>query len=444
MKRLLLVLLIALPLLAHDQGRVITTLPSVLPERARPDAVNAALRDRLDNLLPSLMREAGIDLWVVINREYAEDPVYLTLVPEPVFAARRTTMLVFFDRGGDKGVERLTVSRYPFAGFYEAAWEGGDLDAQWKRLGEVIRERNPKKIGIDVSRDWAFADGLTHGLYEQLMSVLTPELRARVVSAEPLVIRWMETRTAKELEMYPTIVALARGVVEEAFSEKVITPGVTTTDDVAWYIRQRYTDLGLPVWFNPYVNIQRPGAKCETATAFCGIEGVIQRGDVLHTDVGITYLRLSTDTQEMAYVLRIGESDVPEGLKRALAIGNRWQDILTSNFVTGRTGNEILAATRAASASAGIESTTYTHPLGFFGHAAGPTIGMWDNQGPTPVQGDWKLHPNTAYAIEGNVKVPVPEWNGQLVQIKLEQSALFDGKKVHYLAGRQTQWHVVK
>jgi Xaa-Pro aminopeptidase len=432
---LALLLFFTLPLFAQ---------PAVLPERARVEAVNATLRDRLDNLLPGLMRETGIDMWVVINREYVEDPVYLTLVPEPTFAARRTSMLVFFDRG-ERGVERLTVSRYPFGAFYQAAWEGGDLDAQWKRLGEVIRERNPKKIAIDVSRDWPFADGLTHALHERLMAVLDAPLRSRVVSAENLVVRWLETRTAMELQYYPQIVALARGVVAEAFSSKVITPGVTTTEDVAWYIRQRYTDLGLPIWFMPDVNVQRPGLECTAAQPFCGDDSqVIQRGDVLHTDVGITYMRLNTDTQEMGYVLKLGETDVPEGLKRALATGNRWQDILTGNFVTGRTGNEILAATRAGSEKENIASQTYTHPLGFFGHAAGPTIGMWDNQGPTRPLGDWKLHPNTAYAIEGNVKVAVPEWNGHLVQIKLEQSAVFDGKRVHYLAGRQTEWHVVR
>jgi hypothetical protein len=433
--RALIALLLATPLLAQ---------PHVLPERARVDAVNNALRDRLDNLLPALMRETGIDMWVVINREYAEDPVYLTLVPEPTFAARRTSMLVFFDRGAEKGVERLTVSRYPFGAFYQAAWEGGDLDAQWKRLGEVLEERNPKKIAVDVSRNWAFADGLTHALHERLTEVLEPELRARIVSAEPLVVRWLETRTAMELQSYPTTVALARHVIAEAFSSKVITPGVTTTDDVAWYIRQRYADLGLPIWFMPDVNVQRPGLKCELSQPFCGEETVIQRGDVLHTDVGITYLRLNTDTQEMGYVLKLGETDVPAGLKKALATGNRWQDILTSNFVTGRTGNEILAATRAASKKESLDSQTYSHPLGFFGHAAGPTIGMWDNQNATPILGDWKLSPSTAYAIEGNVKVAVQEWNGQLVQIKLEQSAVFDGKTVHYLAGRQTEWHVVR
>jgi hypothetical protein len=423
---------------------LIAEIGAILPERARPEAVNRMLKDRLDNLLPALMREAGIDMWVVINREYAEDPVYLTLVPEPVFAARRTTMLVFHDRGAEKGVERLTVSRYPIRDFYEAAWEGGEVDRQWTRLAQVIKERDPKRIGINVSRDWAFGDGLTHGLHERFISVLDPALRSRVVSAETLAVRWLETRTPLELQAFPHIVGLARAVVEEAFSNKVITPGVTTSDDVAWYIRQRYADLGLPIWFMPYVNIQRPGLKCETATDFCGESGVIQRGDVLHTDVGISYLRMNTDTQEMGYVLKLGETDVPAGLKKALATGNRWQDILTGNFVTGRSGNEILAATRAASSVEGIASTTYTHPIGFHGHAAGTTIGFWDNQGPTPVLGEWKLHPNTAYAIEGNVKVPVPEWDGQFVQIKLEQSAVFDGKRVHYLAGRQTAWHVVR
>jgi hypothetical protein len=430
----LLFALLTIPVLAQ---------PAVLAERARPAAVNAILQDRLDNLLPSLMRETGIDMWLVINREYAEDPVYLTLVPEPTFAARRTTMLVFFDRGTEKGLERLTVSRYPARGFYEAAWEGGDLDAQWKRLGEVIRERNPGKIGVNVSRTWAFGDGLTHSMHERLLEVLDPALRSRIVSAEDLAVRWLEQRTEKELETYPHIVALARSVIAEAFSSKVITPGVTTTGDVAWFIRERYAELGLPIWFMPYVNVQRAGVACDEEP-FCGEEGIIRRGDVLHTDVGITYLRLNTDTQEMGYVLRIGETEVPEGLRKALATGNRWQDLLTASFATGRSGNEVLEAAKAASQKEGIRSAIYTHPLGFFGHAPGPTIGMWDNQGRTAVYGDWKIRPNTAYAIEGNVKVAVPEWDGQNVQIKLEQSAVFDGKRVHYLAGRQTEFHVVR
>jgi Xaa-Pro aminopeptidase len=441
---LLLACLFALPLRAADQGREIASLPGVLPPRQRVEAVNRNLTERLDDLLPALMRETGIDLWLVINREYAEDPVYLTLVPEPAFAARRTTMLLFHDRG-EQGVERLTVNRYPIRDYYEPVWEGGDLDDQWKRLGDLIAELDPGKIGVDVSRDWPLADGLTESLHTRLMDALTPALRKRVVSAEDLVIRWMETRSPGELQVYPQIVAVARRVIAEAFSNRVITPGVTTTDDVAWYIHERFEGLELDPWFHPDVNVQRRGTTHERDAPFFGEDGVIiERGDVLHTDVGFCYLRLCTDTQEMGYVLRLGESAVPAGLKAALATGNAWQDILTANFVAGRTGNEILARTIEQSAERDIVQSTYSHPLGYFGHAAGPTIGMWDDQKPGQLRGEWKLHANTGYAIEGNIRQQVAEWDDQWVQIKLEQSAVFDGKRVLYLAGRQTTWHVVE
>jgi len=371
--------------------------------------------------------------------------VYFTLVPEPAFAARRTTMLLFHDRGPERGVERLTVSRYPLGTLYEAAWEGGDLDEQWARLGALIAERDPRTIAIDVSRHWALADGLTHALHERLLEALSPELRARVVPAEALVVRWLETRAPLELEVYPQAVAIARAVIGEAFSERVITPGVTTTEDVGWYIRQRFEEFDLDPWFQPYVNVQRPGGGCGPDDPFCGEEdAVIHRGDVLHTDVGLCYLRLCTDTQEMGYVLRDGEDDVPAGLRRALAVGNRWQDLLTAEFRSGRPGNDVLAAARSAAEKAGIDASVYSHPIGFHGHAAGATVGMWDNQGPTPIEGDWPVAPDTAWAIEGNVLVAVPEWDGVPVRIKLEQSAVFDGESVRYLAGRQTVWHVVR
>jgi Xaa-Pro aminopeptidase len=427
---------------AADQGRAIDGPGAVLSQRERVEPFNLMLAERLETLLPELMRETGIDLWLVINREYAEDPVFFSLAPQPVFAARRTTMLLFFDRG-EEGVERLTVNRYPLGDLYEAAWEGGDLDDQWEALAELIVERAPRRIGIDVSPEWPVADGLTAGLRDRLLEVLPERMHDRLVSAEELVVRWLETRSPGQIEVYPHIVELARGVISEAFSEGVITPGVTTTADVAWYIRQRFADLDLAAWFMPDVNTQRPGEPCEADAPFCGIESVIRRGDVLHTDVGVCYLGLCTDTQEMGYVLRLGETAPPQGLRDALATGNRWQDHLTAQFVAGRTGNEILAATRTAAEAEGILHSTYTHPLGVFGHGPGPTIGMWDDQGPAPVRGDWPLHADTAYAIEGNVKVPVPEWDAQLVQIKLEQSALFDGEAVWYLAGRQTGWHVV-
>lgn len=426
---------------AFEQGRVVTGERAVLPFRERIAPENAMMRDRLENLLPGLMDETGLDMWLVINREYAEDPVYFTLVPQPAFAARRTTILVFHRH--DDGFDMMTVNRYPLGEPYEAVWEGGDLDEQWSALGDLIAEKDPEKIGINVSAHWPVADGLTHGLHQQLLTVLPEGFDSRLVSAEDLVIRWIETRSAREMEAYGHAVGLARSVISEAFSSRVITPGVTTTDDVAWYLHQRFEDLNLAPWFHPYANVQRAGLACEEDEAFCGEEGVIQRGDVIHTDVGICYLKLCTDTQEMGYVLRVGETDVPEGLKAAMAVGNRWQDHLTGSFQQGRTGNDVLADTLAKCDADGMICSTYTHPLGFFGHAPGPTIGMWDNQGETPVRGDWPVHANTCYAIEGNVKVPVSEWSGQLVQIKLEQDACFDGERVDYLAGRQTSWHTI-
>jgi len=411
----------------------------------RPEIQNRLLEERLDSLLPRLMRETGVDMWLVIAREYNDDPVFLSLVPKPRFTARRTTMLVFFDRG-DAGIERLTVSRYPLGAMYEAAWEGGDLDAQWERLVEVIAERDPQTIAVNTSDTWPVADGISHSLYSKLAGSLSPELKTRLQSSERLVVRWMETRTGGEVEVWQRAVAIARETIARAFSSEVITPGVTTVGDVSWFIRTRFEEEGLEPWFHPDVNRQWQGADFAENAPFLGDgsrDGIIRRGDVLHTDVGLCYLGLCTDTQEMGYVLKLGESEPPEGLRQAMRTGNQWQDALTAEFVTGRTGNEILAAAQDSLEKLGIQHAIYTHPLGVYGHAPGPTIGMWDNQGPTIGRGDWPLYPMTGYAIEGNVVVRVPEWNNQHVQMKLEQSALFDGNTVHYLAERQKALHVV-
>lgn len=415
---------------------------SVLSQRDRIAPENRMMNERLEQLLPQLMAETNIDLWLVMAREYAEDPVFFSLVPQPVFAARRTTMLAYHLKD-DGTVDALSVNTYPFGDPYRSVWSGGDLDEQWQALGSLIGELNPERIGINTSRDWPVADGLTKGLHKRLLEVLPSGFEDRLVSAQDLVVRWVETRSELERAIYPHVFQLARSVIAEAFSSKVITPGVTSTDDVAWFLRQRFDELNLPVWFMPYVNFQREGIQCPKDNPFCASSGIILPGDVLHTDVGICYLRLCTDTQEMAYVLKPGESGVPEDLQNALAVGNQWQDHLTSSFKTGLTGNQILAATQRKDEAANVDGSTYTHPIGFFGHAPGPTIGMWDNQGETPVRGDWPLYANTAYAIEGNIRYELPLWNGQGVRIKLEQGAIFDGERVVYLAGRQTQWHVI-
>ncbi|NIM58106.1 MAG: M24 family metallopeptidase [Candidatus Aminicenantes bacterium] len=410
-------------------------MPSILSMRERNDVVNNWLKIRLETLLPELMRQENFDMWVVICREYNEDPVFFSLVPFNSLAARRLTMLVFYDRG-EKGVERLAVSRYGIRDFYDGVWQPEKIE-QWECLAKVIKERNPKRIGINESDTFAFGDGLSSSLKKKLVRALGPEYSSRLHQAEKLAVGWLERRIPEELEVYPHVVAIAHRIIAEAFSREVITPGVTTTQDVSWWIRERFKELRLGNWFHPSVSIQRSKKTNNSGN-------VILRGDLLHCDVGITYLRLNTDTQEHAYVLREGETDAPQGLKEALKQGNRLQDILIGEFKEGRTGNKILAVALKKAEEARLKASIYTHPLGFHGHAAGPTIGLWDNQVNVPGKGDYRLYYDTCYAIELNIRTNLAEWGGQEIRIAMEQDAAFTRNGVHFIDGRQTKLHIIK
>ncbi len=411
-------------------------LPGGLTLREQAAVFNDWLRIRLERILPDLMRQEGIDMWLVICREGNEDPAFFSLVPFTSLYASRTSMLIFSDRGAE-GVERLTISRYGIGGFYRSVWEPEKVE-QWTRLAQVIKERNPKTIGIDVMDDDSYGDGLTWSLRQKLVASLGPEYAARLKSAGRLAVRWLERRSAEELEVYPHIVAIAHAIIAEAFSSRVITPGVTTAEDVAWWMRERSRQVGYTNWFQASVTVQRPkNSPYKDST-------VIHRGDMLHCDFGITYLRLNTDTQELAYVLKDGESDAPKGLKDGLAQGNRLQDILMGEMKTGRTGNQILAAALARAKEAGLKPSIYTHPLGIHGHAAGPNFGMWDQQQGVPGIGDYTLREDTVYSIELNVKANVPEWADQEVEFALEQDAAFTRGGAAFLDGRQTSLILIK
>lgn len=432
-KIVLLVSLLFFVLLLPLSGK--EEMPSILSMRERNAVVNNLLKIRLETLLPELMRQQNFDMWVVICREYNEDPVFFSLAPYNSLAARRLTMLVFYDRG-DKGVERLAVSRYGIRDFYEGVWQPEKIE-QWECLAKVIKERNPKRIGINESDTFAFGDGLSASLKKKLLRALGPEYSSRLHSAEKLAVGWLERRIPEELEIYPHIVAIAHRIIAEAFSREVITPGVTTTQDVSWWIRERFRELRLGNWFHPSVSLQRSKKSKSSGNT-------ILRGDLVHCDIGITYLRLNTDTQEHAYVLREGETDAPQGLKEALKLGNRLQDILIGEFKEGRTGNEILAAALKKAKEAGLKASIYSHPLGFHGHGAGPTIGLWDNQVNVPGKGDYRLYYDTCYAIELNIRTNLAEWGGQEIRIALEQDGAFTRKGVYFIDGGQTKFHLIK
>lgn len=413
--------------------------PSVLPLKAQADLIDSWLDERIETVLPKLMTETGIDMWVVISREYNEDPVIRTLLPATWMAARRRTILVMYQPQPNAKVETYAIARYDVGKAFKRAWDPESKPDQWEALMDLISEKSPKKIGLNMAKNYGHADGLTHTEYQFFMDYLPNELKDRVVSAQTLAVRWLETRTASEMATYRHIQELAHYIIQEGLSERVITPGKTTTEDVVWWYRDKIKSMKLDTWFHPTVDIQRPDPNSnEASRSFSSrpSEMTIMPGDLLHIDFGITYLRLNTDTQELAYVLRRGETEVPEYLQKAFEVGNRLQDILTENYVTGRTGNEILRAARSQMEKERIRGSIYTHPLGFYGHSAGPTIGMWDNQGDTPGAGDHKLFPNTGYAIELNAVVYVEEWKKD-VRIMLEEGAFFDGEKVTYYNGRQ-------
>lgn len=415
--------------------------PKTLNMRERAEVIDQWLEERVQTVLPKVMRRSEIDMWVIIAREYNEDPVIKTMLPATWQSARRTTMLIAYDPGAGKPLETFGMSRYNTGDLFKTVWNKEEQPDQWQALADMIVSKDPKKIGINKSETFALADGISSTHYDMLMDVLPKKYQDRVVNAENVAIGWLETRTNSEMLVYQNIVRMAHQIIAEGFSEKVIQPGVTTTDDVVWWYRDRIRELGFTAWFHPSVSIQRADPESfDHLRSFSERpdQQVIYPGDLLHVDFGITYLRLNTDTQQHAYVLKPGEEEAPDFLREAFKKGNRVQDILTSNFKSGRSGNEILKATLDQCKSEGLKGVIYTHPIGFHGHAAGPTIGLWDQQGGVPGKGDYPLYPNTAHSIELNASVFIEEW-GKEIRIMLEEDAFFDGENVRYIDGRATE-----
>ena len=420
----------------------------ILPYREREKVMDSWLRTRLDTVLPKVMKRSGIDSWVVACNEYNEDPVLKSLTPCAMFTARRLTILLFVLKGDE--VKRYSITR-PGVGlddYYEAVWinqkdsiwckDPSKAETQYECLARLLRENAVEKIGLDMSSDFAFADGLSKVIYDEMTACFDDDLMSRIVSAEDVCVGWLETRTEAEMEAYNGIMQIAHGIIDEAFSSRVVVPGVTTNHDVKYFMLQKCIDLGLEPWFDFDISIIRKGAGSFDT------EEVIRQGDMLHCDVGFRYLGLCTDTQEIAYVLRYGEDDAPEYLKKALKGVNRFQDIVTGNFKAGRSGNEILAMSLEQAHSEGLNACLYTHPIGYHGHAAGPTIGLFDQQqGVKGRNGTYPLYDDTAYSLELNCSFTMPEWGEVPFRIGLESDILFTGGKIYYLAGRQENFHLI-
>ncbi|MBN1857727.1 aminopeptidase P family protein [Candidatus Bipolaricaulota bacterium] len=409
----------------------------VLPLRRQWAERDHLLAERLETLLPGLMAREEIDLWIVLGNEYNEDPVFDSLTPASVLNASRSMILLFSLRE-DGTVERSIIGPYGIGDLYERV-DGSPDQTQAKILSQFVLERDPQIIGINRSSTFPLADGLSHTAHEWLIDALGSEFGFRVRSAERLAVGWLETRSATELEIYPHLVDLSRAIIRTAFSSLVITPGITTTDDVVWWMRQQVHNFGLKPAFPFTISLDAREQAFDIHHRDNARNRILQ-GDTLRCDFGITYLGLTTDIQESVYVLRPGENEPPAGLQAAMAAANCAQDIVAEVMALGRSGNEMLAAARERAVEQGLDACFFCHPIGTHVHGAGLTIGRWNNQEGLPGSGEWELHDGTCYAIELYIKHVVAEWDGREFMMVLEQDAAFADGRFRWLSGRQTRF----
>ena len=409
----------------------------ILSLKDRSKIIDKIIKERIDNVLPEIMNKEDVDMWIIIAREYNEDPIIKTFLPSTWLNARRRTILVIYNNDNSK-LETVSISRYDFGKIFKSIWNKEKLPNQWKALSNYIIKKNPNKIAINISENYALADGLVKTDYEGLLKFLPDRYVKKLVSSEPIAVSWIEQRSPSEMNIYRQLVEITHNIIKEAFSTKVITPGITSTDDVVWWFRQKVSSLGLSTWFHPTVDVQRKDNSDLYSFDSKSKYDIIYPGDLVHCDFGISYLRLNTDCQQLAYVLKPNENDAPIELKEAFEKGNRVQDLLTDSFEKGRSGNYILKKALNLGFKEGLRPQIYTHPLGLFGHSAGTTIGMWDSQQGVKGSGEYLLNFNTAYAIELNTKVYIKSWKKD-VRIMLEEAGYFDERGFRYINGRQNK-----
>ena len=438
-------LLVTLSSVVHTQPRKnIEPLPQLLPVREQQLMRETWLRKRLDTMLLPMMRRHNIGMWIVTNEEFHADPVTHYIAPPIPYQGRRD-FFVFADRGGDK-IDRLAVVRYPeeaLKRFFEILNPPGkDIGATLRR---IVEERDPKTIALNMKGMRGATDGLTHDAYNFLTETLGPDYASRFVSAAPLIVEYMDTRLPEELEIYRTAVAVTEILTQRAFSNEVITPDKTTVGDVRWWFLQQVNNLGLDVWFQPDLRIQRQNQDPGKTQQFLSVAEesmVIKRGDVIHIDCGVNYMGLSTDWQKMGYVLRQGEKDVPDGLKKALANTNKVQDALFAHIRPGAKGFEVYDAAMEDLKKLGVEAMIYSHSVGNQGHGLGASVDFRRLSAGSSLEPPFREGSYTA--IELNSTTAVPEWGGQKVTVMMEDDAYLTKEGMKWFRPRQMAFYVIR
>jgi len=431
--------------LARTSKRAAPALPKLLSVREQIELRERWLKTRLDTMLLPMMRRHKVAMWIVTNEEFHPETVVPYIAPPIPYEGRRD-FFIFTDRGGDK-LERIALVRYMdehLRTFFEVVNPPGRDIAT--TLHKIVADRNPKSIALNFGGTRGAMNGLTYDAYKFLAETLGKEFESRFTPAAPLIVEYMDTRLPDELEHYRRAVELTDIITRRAFSNEVITPGKTTVADVRYWWLQQMNNKGLETWFHPDLRIQRKHQVTGKTQQFLSVADepeVIQRGDVIHIDCGLNYLGLSTDWQKMGYVLRVGERDVPKGLKVALANTNRLQDALFSHITSGAWGSAVYDATIPDMKAAGIEAMIYSHSIGNQGHGLGASVDFR-----RPVAGAVSLEPpfreGSYTSIELNTSTAVPEWDGQKVTIMAEDDAYLSKDGMKWFRPRQTSFYVIR
>lgn len=420
----------------------------ILSLREQSELYNKNLEYRLDNILPEIMRREGVEMWMVINFENSEDPVYRTLTTMPGDGARRLSIAIFHD--AKDGFKKLSAT-YHGAGatgyMYQSIYTDRSTGAkgQFQAVADYVAKVDPKNIAInfddEILDDFSHANGLSHLHYVELCKALGQKYTGRLISAKNVVMGWYDTRSPWELSFYRYLCGMAHDLIKEFYSNAVITPDVTTTTDVTWWICERVRSMGLDYWFHPSLSITRaPADRAKHPVA----DRIIRRGDLLHCDVGISYMGLTTDMQHNAYVLREGETDAPTGVKALFEKGKRMQDIILEEMKPGRTGNEVLQNTRKRGTDEGLNPMVFSHPINYYGHGSGVIIGFTERQEGVAGTGNKKLFPNGSYSMEFSVAGVIPEWGQDLVRLGVEEDVVTTQTGARFIDGRQERLYLIR
>lgn len=409
-------------------------IADLLPLKSQAELSTRILQERLEVVLPWAMEESQVDFWIIAARENCMDPILKTLYPWDMIDVRRVGILAFHRDKETGTIRKMSIG--PGSPVLDSIYEKvqGSPEDIWEALARVVKECDPEKIAINRSGVDGFSDGLSATMYEELQEALGEDAR-KLCDGESLTVRWLQRVSPLEQETMKVLASMTQDIIDYSFSKQFIKVGETTTTDVEWFMRDTMNRLGFRYWFGPDVDLQRKGSNNPKL-----VDEVILPGDLIHCDIGLkgTYIQLHTDMQWVGYVLRSGEVEAPEELSQLLNEGNRLQDIVRENMRVSATGNEAFLNSLATAEAEDLKAMVYTHPLGTFGHGAGPTIGKYTQQAFIPITGERAIEEKTFYALELNVSDQIKAWDDQLVYMFLEE-IIYKDQEVDFLKNRQEE-----